>query len=143
MAIDSDFKNKEARPLGDLVSGLASDISGLFRKEIDLAKAEASEKFGSVIGGLEMLIAGAVIGVGAIGVLFAAIVTGIAALFVAWGLDRTFANALASLIVFIVAALIAWAFVARGRAALSTSNIRMDRTAHSLARDAAAVKEKL
>jgi hypothetical protein len=32
------------RPLGDLITGLVGDISGLFRKEIELAKAEASEK---------------------------------------------------------------------------------------------------
>jgi len=34
----------QGRPLTDLLGGLASDISGLFRKEIQLAKAEASEK---------------------------------------------------------------------------------------------------
>jgi len=134
--------HREARPLGDLIGGLAGDVSGLFRKEIELAKAEASEKFGSVLGGMELLLAGAVIGIGAIGVLFAAIVSGIAALFVRQGMGITTANAVASLIVFVIAGLIAWAFVARGRAALSASNLRMERTAHTLAEDAAAVREK-
>ena len=32
------------RPITDLLGSLVSDISGLFRKEIELAKAEASEK---------------------------------------------------------------------------------------------------
>ena len=35
--------------LADLLGGLASDISGLFRKEIQLAKAEASEKLDSAL----------------------------------------------------------------------------------------------
>jgi len=34
----------ESRPLAELLGGLASDISTLFRKEVQLAKAEASEK---------------------------------------------------------------------------------------------------
>lgn len=97
-----------------------------------------------MVGGLEILIAGAVIGIRAIGVLFAAIVAGIAALLVYWGgMGTTVANSLASLIVFIVAGLIAWALVVRGRSALSSANMRPDRTAHSLAADAAAAKERL
>ncbi|MFN7026828.1 MAG: phage holin family protein, partial [Pseudorhizobium sp.] len=32
----------ENRPLSELLSGLVSDFTGLFRKEIDLAKTEAS-----------------------------------------------------------------------------------------------------
>jgi membrane protein implicated in regulation of membrane protease activity len=131
------------RPLGDLLGGLAGDISGLFRKEIELAKTEASEKLGSVLGGLELLIAGAILAMAALGVLFAAIVTGIGAFFVAQGMDPLGANSLAALIVFIIAAIIAWILVARGRAALSASSLKLDRTTTSLGRDAAAVKEKL
>ncbi|HVX80422.1 MAG: phage holin family protein [Devosia sp.] len=134
---------RSARPLGELVGGLAADFSNLFRKEIELAKTEASEKLDSVVGGVELLIAGAVIGIGAIGVLFAAIVTALATLFVSWGMDRTGANSLAAFIVFVIAAIIAWVLVARGRAAVSAANLRLERTTSSLARDAAAVKEKL
>lgn len=93
--------------------------------------------------GVELLVAGAVIGIGAIGVLFAGIVSAIAAFFVAQGMGPTAAGALSSLIVFIIAGLIAWAFIARARASLSAANLRLDRTTQSLARDAAAVKEKL
>ena len=34
----------ENKSLPELIGGLASDISGLFRKEIELAKTEVSEK---------------------------------------------------------------------------------------------------
>jgi len=132
-----------SRPLGDLLGGLAGDISNLFRKEIELAKTEASEKLGSVLGGVELLIAGAVVAMGAVGVLFAAIVTALATLFVSMGMGTTAANSVAALIVAIVAGLIAWLLVSRGRATLSASNLKMDRTTTSLSRDAAVVKEKL
>jgi hypothetical protein len=58
-------------------------------------------------------------------------------------MDRTGANSLAAFIVFVIAAIIAWVLVARGRAAVSAANLRLERTTSSLARDAAAVKEKL
>ena len=60
--------------LGDLLSGLASDISGLFRKEIQLAKAEASEKLDVALGAGRNVAIGAVLAIGAIGVFLAALV---------------------------------------------------------------------
>jgi hypothetical protein len=143
--VTTEFGNStpRSRSLGDLVGGLAADVSGLFRKEIELAKTEASEKLDSVVSGVELLIAGAAIGIAAIGVLFAAIVTGIAVLFINAGMDRTAANSLAAFIVFIVAGIIAWILVARGRARMTSESLRFDRTTTSLSRDAAAVKEKL
>lgn len=133
----------ESRPLAELVGGLASDISGLFRKEIELARAEASEKTSQVVGGLQLLIAGAVLAMGALGVILAAIVTGVAAFFVSRGMDGSTANALAAVVVGVIVALAAWLLIARGRASLAASNLKMDRTATSLGRDAAAVKERL
>jgi hypothetical protein len=143
--VTTEFGNStpRSRSLGDLVGGLAADISGLFRKEIELAKTEASEKLDSVVGGIELLIAGAAIGIAAIGVLFAAIVTGLAVVFINLGMDRTAANSLAAFIVFIVAGIIAWILVAQGRARMSAESLRFERTTTSLSRDAAAVKEKL
>lgn len=38
-------KSTDNAPLSELLGGLVSDVSGLFRKEIDLAKTEASEKW--------------------------------------------------------------------------------------------------
>jgi uncharacterized protein YacL len=133
----------DVRPLPELIGGLASDISGLFRKEIELAKAEASEKTSQVMGGLELLIAGAVLAMGALGVILAAIVSALAALFVGQGMAPTMANSIAAIIIGIIVAIVAWVLIARGRASLAASNLKMDRTASSLGRDAAAVKERL
>ncbi|HTJ58741.1 MAG TPA: phage holin family protein [Devosiaceae bacterium] len=129
-------------PIGELVGGLATDLSALFQKEMELARTEASEKFGSALGGVELLLVAAVIGIGAVVVLFQAIVTALSVSFVANGMGLLSANLLATLIVFVVAGVIAWALVARGRATLNASNLKLERTTTSLSRGAAAVKER-
>ena len=83
------------RPITDLLGSLVSDISGLFRKEIDLAKTEASAKISTAVSGLEMFAVGLVLAIGAIGVLLAAIVNGLGALLVAQGLTEANADAVA------------------------------------------------
>ncbi|RUT28614.1 phage holin family protein [Arsenicitalea aurantiaca] len=133
----------EPRGLADLISGLAADISGLFRKEIQLAKAEASEKVGQVIGGVELLLAGAVLALGALGVLLAAIVSALAAVFVANGMGQTGANGIAAAIIGILVAIVAWVLVSRGLSALKASNLNLERTTNALAQDADIVKERL
>jgi len=56
-------------PLSELISGLISDVSGLMRKEIDLAKTEASERISSALGGIGIIVLGMVLSIGAVGVL--------------------------------------------------------------------------
>lgn len=133
----------ESRPLAELVGGLAGDISTLFRKEIELVKTEASEKLSQTTGALVLLGAGAVLAIGALGVILAAIVTALAAVFVDRGMGATAANSLAAAIVGIIVAAIAWMLVARGLNGLKASNLKLDRSAASLQRDASVVKERM
>jgi len=133
----------ESRPLPELLGGLASDISTLFRKEIELAKAETSEKVSHILGGVEMLLAGAVLALGALGVLLAAAVAGLAALFVSWGMGEHGANSVASLVIGIIVAVIAYVLGNRGLKTLKDNNLQLERTANSLGRDADMVKERL
>lgn len=133
----------ESRPLPELIGGLASDISTLFRKEIELAKAETSEKVTQVVGGVELLLGGAVLGLAALGVLLAAAVSALAAWFVSMGMGQTGAESLAAVIVGVIVAAVAWLLVSRGLAALKGANLKLERTASSLNRDAAVVKERL
>lgn len=133
----------EGRPLPELLGGLASDISSLFRKEIQLAKAEASEKLSETMAGVVSLMIGAVLALGALGVLLSAIVLLLSTFLAAQGLDPMMANALAAGAVTIVVGILAWIFVSRGLHALSTSNLNMNRTTASLGRDADIVKERL
>ncbi|QKK33120.1 phage holin family protein (plasmid) [Rhizobium indicum] len=136
-------KSPDTVPLSELVGGLVADVTGLLRKEIDLAKTEMSEKFSKALVGVEVAMFGLVLAIGAVGILLSALVSGLAALLVTQGFTETSASALASLFVGVVIALIAWAMVSRGLAALRGSNMQLDRTATSLRRDVDVVKEKI
>ncbi|PTM95127.1 phage holin family protein [Mycoplana dimorpha] len=132
--------HSDHRPLPELVGGLLTDISGLFRKEIDLAKAEASEKMDRALGGLELLAIGLVFAIGAIGVLLSAAVTGLAAFLVSQGMTGPNANALSAVIVGVIVAILAWAMISRGIGALRSNNLSLDRTATSLRQDAEVIR---
>lgn len=135
--------NGDTRPLGELISGLFSDISGLFRKEIELAKTEASAKLSNAVSGLEMFAIGLVLAIGAVGILLAAIVNGLGALLVAMGFTEANADAIASLVVAMVVGLAAWVVISRGIAIVRNTSPTLPRTANSLRRDAEVVKEKM
>lgn len=135
--------SEDGRSLPELLGGLAGDISSLFRKEIQLAKAEASEKAGELMGGVQSSVIGVVLLLGAIGVLLSAAVSLLAALFVAMNMDPTLSNALAAIIVAVVVGGIGWSFVSRGMASFKTQNLNLNRTADSLGRDAEIVKERM
>ena len=133
----------ETRSLPELLGGLAGDISSLFRKEVQLAKAEASEKASELVGGVVYIGIGAVLALGALGVLLTAIVSLISAFFIAQNMDPTLANALSAIIVTIIVGLIAYVMVQRGLGSFKGSNLNLQRTASSLGRDADVVKERL
>lgn len=132
---------EQQRSLTDLVGGLAGDISSLFRKEIQLAKTEASEKLDQVIGASQGLVIGAVLAIGAVGVLLAAVVSGVAALLVALGMSEPTADFVAPLVVGLVVGGVAWMFISRALAAYKANRLNLNRTTKSLARDAEVVKE--
>jgi VIT1/CCC1 family predicted Fe2+/Mn2+ transporter len=133
----------ESRPLSELLGGLVGDISGLFRKEIELAKAEASEKVSQTMNGVVFIAIGGVLALGALGVLLSAIVALLAAFFVSQGWDETMASAVAAFIVTVVVGIIAWIMISKGISNMKASNLNLNRTAASLGRDAEVVKERL
>ncbi|WP_312222113.1 phage holin family protein [Rhizobium rhizoryzae] len=132
----------ENRPLSELLTGLVGDVSGLFRKEINLAKAEASEKISKAMTGVEMMAAGLVFAIGAIGVLLAAVVSGLSALLLSMGFAERNADAIAAVVVGLVVAVIGWGMISRGLAVLKGSSMNLDRTTHSLQRDVQVLKER-
>lgn len=132
----------QQRSLGELLRDLSNDITTLFRKEVQLAKAEAGEKANKVLSGTQMLLAGGVLAFGALGVLLAAAVAILAALFANTGMTELAASSLAALIVGGIVGIIAWALIARGLKQMRAQDLMLDRTANSLARDAEIIKEK-
>lgn len=131
-----------SRPLTDLLGGFANDIASLLRKEVQLAKAEVTEKLGDTMAGMQMLVIGLVLALGALGVLLAALVSYIAGLLINAGMSAPNAHALGWLAVGVVAAIAALVMIGRGRAALNRANPKPERADNALARDAAAVKER-
>ena len=111
-------KANENTPLSELIGGLLSDVTGLLRKEIDLAKTEVSEKVKKALSGVEFLMIGLVLAIGAVGVLLSALVSGLAVVLSRYGSSEVSANALAAVIVGLVIGAIAWLLIARGVTAL-------------------------
>ena len=130
------------RPLPELVRDLVTDITGLFRKEITLAKTEASAKMSSALTGVEAFAAGVIFAIAAVGVLLAALVRGLTAFFVSRGMAEPGADALSSVIVGVLVALAAWMMISKGLATLRGENLKLDRTSSSLRRDAQMIKER-
>jgi flagellar biosynthesis protein FliQ len=128
--------------LTDLLGSLVSDVTGLFRKEVQLAKAEASEKLDQALDASKGLAIGAVLAIGATGVLLAALVAGLAAILVAiGGMSEPTADFVAALVVGLVVGGIAWSFISKSIAAWKATRLNLNKTTHSLARDAQVVKE--
>lgn len=132
----------QSKPLPELIGGLITDLTGLVRKELDLAKTEASESISRALGGIEIVAFGLILAIGALGVLLGALVTGLTALLVSRGFTEPGANALSAIIVGLLVGTIAWALVSKGIAALRASNWKLERTAASIGRDAEVIKEK-
>ena len=133
----------EGRPLAELLGGLVTDISTLFRKEVQLAKTEASEKVAQTMGAVTSIAIGGVLALGALGIFLSAVVSLIASFLVAQGVDPTLANALSAFLVTAVVGIAGWLSISKGINALKGSNLNMNRTAASLGRDADIVKERL
>jgi hypothetical protein len=132
----------QSRPgLTDLIVELAGDITTLFRKEVKLAKLEASEKLDQVVRASQGMMVGIVLAIGAAVALLAACIIGIAALLQTAGLDTTLSYLVGALIVAVVVGGIAAALISGGINALKASNLNLDRTTRTLARDAETVKE--
>jgi succinate dehydrogenase/fumarate reductase cytochrome b subunit len=134
-------ESEHQHSLTDLLGSLASDISGLFRKEIELAKAEAGEKLDDAVDASKGLAIGVVLAIGAVGVFLAALVTGLSWLLVAFGMSEAASEFVAALVVALVVGGIAWSFISKGLDAWKGSRLNLNRTTHSLARDAEVVKE--
>jgi Putative Actinobacterial Holin-X, holin superfamily III len=123
------------RSLKDLLADLTESITTLFRQEIQLARAETSEKITQVGVAIGAIAGGAILALAALIVLLQALVIGIAEAGVPPGW--------ASLIVGVVVAIIAYVLIHKGTSDLKASNLAPDRTMSSLKRDAQVVKEQV
>lgn len=130
------MQTKEDRSITTLFSDLTQETSTLLRKEVELAKAEISEKVSQTQSGLVSLAVGGAIAYAGLLVLLAAAVIGLADL-----LDGN--TGLSALIIGIVMAIIGYVMLLRGRRNLKAENLTLPRTTHSLRRGTELAKEHM
>ena len=127
------MQQTDDRSLKELLGDLTQSVTTLFRKEIELARAETSEKISHAGVAAGALAGGGILALAALIVLLQALVIALTEL----GL----APALSALIVGGVVAIIAFALIYKGMNDLKASNLAPTRTVEALRRDAQMVKE--
>lgn len=118
-----------------LVGDLVAHVTELFRKELQLLRAELSEKGNQAIAALGSIAAGLVVTLTALNVLAAALVVALESAGIGAGWS--------ALIVGGGLAILAFFLVRGGIAALKASSLAPDRTARALSRDAALAREQV
>jgi protein-S-isoprenylcysteine O-methyltransferase Ste14 len=116
----------------DTVRALFSDFTLLVKQEFDLARAEMSEKFEQIQVGVAAIAAGLLIA-------FVALLVLVQALVVA--LSNIMPPSIASLLVGIILAVVAFVSVTMGRQSLAARNLTPQRTLDSLRDSAETIKE--
>ena len=122
------------KSIPELFSDLVDHLPRLFRKEVQLAKAEAAEKVRQATGAIVYMAIGGVVLLAALIMLLHAIVAWlvVAGIDVQWG----------SLIVAVVVAILGYVFLQKGMNDIKASNLTPTRTVEQLRTDARATKEQ-
>lgn len=117
--------------VGDLLGQLGADIAGLVQKEVQLARAEVSEKVSNAAKAVTDIAAGGLLLMAALLVLLQALVLALSKF-----MDPTWA----SLLVGVVVAGVGYVLVRAGMKAMSLKNLAPDRSARQLKKDAELMK---
>lgn len=124
--IDPDIPDSDDRPITALFGDLASETAALIRKEVELAKAEMSEKVGQAAKGAVSLAVGGAVALIGLGFLLWAI---------AYGLGEWLPMWAAAGIVGLVVTAIGAVMLLSGKAKLSAQNLQPTRTIETLKDD--------
>jgi len=122
------------KSIPELFSELVDHLPKLFRKEVQLAKAEASEKIEQATGAIVYMAIGGVVLLAALIMLLHAIVAWLVVL----GIDVQWG----SLIVALVVGIVGYILLQKGMNDIKASNLKPTRTVEQLRTDARATKEQ-
>ena len=122
----------EDRSLSELLSDVTGEIATLFRKEVELARAETSEQVSRAAKAGAMLGAAAVVG-------FLTLI--LLAFAVAWGLTEVVPEGVAFLIVAEVFGIVAAALASAGKKKIASVNPMPDQTVQTLKADVQVAKD--
>ena len=125
----------EHRSTATLLTDVVDQVSELFRKELQLFRAEIGEKSNQAFAAMGMIVGGIVLSLVALNALMAALIA-----LIDWlGLEEGWAALVAGLVV----AIVGFALVSSGRNKLKASQLAPNRTADSLRRDADTARESV
>ena len=124
----------ENRPLGDLFSDLASDMSNLVRQEVALAKLEVTQKAKYLGRNVGYLVVGGAVAYAGLLAVIAAIIMLLDNYMPAWG---------AALLVGVVVALVAWMMIGKAISALQQADLTPHETVETLKEDATWMKQQI
>jgi uncharacterized membrane protein YqjE len=127
-------ENRSDKPLGELFSDLASEMSSLVRQEVELAKVEVGQKAKHVGRNIGYLVVGGAIAYAALLAVIAAIILLLDNVMPSWG---------ASLLVGVVVAGIGWLLIGKAVSALQQTDVTPRETVETLKEDAAWVKQQI
>jgi hypothetical protein len=127
-------ENRSEKPLGELFSDLASDMSNLVRQEVELAKVEVGQKAKHIGRNIGYLVVGGAIAYAALLAVIAAIILLLDNVMPSWG---------ASLLVGVVVAGIGWLLIGKAVSALQQTDVTPRETVETLKEDAAWVKQQI
>ena len=127
-------RQMENRPLGDLFSDLASDMSNLVRQEVALAKLEVTQKAKYLGRNIGYLVVGGAVAYAGLLAVIAAIIMLLDRYMPAWG---------AALLVGVVVAVIAWLLIGKALAALQQAELTPRETVETLKEDATWMKQQI
>ena len=127
-------ENRSEKPLGELFSDLASDMSNLVRQEVELAKVEVGQKAKHVGRNIGYLVVGGAIAYAALLAVIAAIILLLDNVMPSWG---------ASLLVGVVVAGIGWLLIGKAVSALQQTDVTPRETVETLKEDAAWMKQQI
>ena len=123
---------EDQRSITKHLSDLTSETFDLVRKEIELAKAEASEKIDQAKQGAIAVATGGAVLTGGLLILMAAVVLIVGLIMPMW---------LSALLVGLVGTIVGAVLLAKGKSDLNPKNMTPDRTVDELQRDKRMVKE--
>ena len=123
------------RPFGDVIADLMTQVTRLFRKEIELARTEVSENVSSAISGLVMIVAGAVLLIPALVILL----QGAVSLLIDLDIEPHWAALIVGGATLLVGIILAWIGIGK----LKADKLLPKRTMEQLQRDAAVAKDQV
>ena len=127
-------RQMDNRPLGDLFSDLASDMSNLVRQEVALAKLEVTQKAKYLGRNVGYLVVGGAVAYAGLLAVIAAIIMLLDNYMPAWG---------AALLVGVAVALVAWLMIGKAVAALQQADLTPRETVETLKEDATWMKQQI